>query len=88
MPFQASPCGPTKDIMSTYHIHLFASHEFGFIHAQSKEMQPVVMRDRYSGEIIRTFDQGPQHDCGWGDPQSLFGPKPDRALIKIPKTAF
>ncbi len=63
-----------EPIMNRYQQYFFVSHELGFIHAQEGEMNPVVLRDAGTGEIIRSFDEGLSLPVKWGDKKMHFGP--------------
>ena len=65
----------TTDTVESQRAHnLFAAHELGVIHAQEAEMSPAVLRDKYSGEVLVTYDQGLRMVAKWGDKAQLFGP--------------
>lgn len=63
-----------QPIMNNYQQYFFVGHPLGFIHAQEGQLQPVVMRDAGTGEIIRTFDEGLNMPAKWGGKAQLFGP--------------
>lgn len=65
----------TSEVTDPQRSHnLYAAHELGIIHAQAEEMSPVVLRDRYTGEVLVSYDAGLRMVGRWGDREQVFGP--------------
>ena len=68
--------------------NLVAAHKLGVIHVQDKVMTPAVLRDKFTGEILVTYDKGLKMIAPWGDTGQILGPPTGSRHDKDTSNAF
>ena len=60
MPSPVFPCGvkKTNKLVGDRDRNSFVSHPLGFIHMQPGELQPAVLTDVHTGEVLVTYEEG------------------------------